>query len=163
MTQTIFNKEVIANNIFVIKPIYRTEADNNWKTGEKIAGLLTEDRKSFRDTVEIMYARTDVVDNKFTGNTTIGIVITNADLKKPALCKIAGMAQDGYARTIRPVHTSADGDSIYAVSAGNIAEKVKADQDLVGTLAAEVMSEAIIRAVKSAKSAYGFPAAEEYT
>ncbi|OUQ69348.1 peptidase [Eubacterium sp. An11] len=133
----------------------------NWKTGEKIAGLLTEDRKSFRDTVEIMYARTDVVDNKFTGNTTIGVVITNADFKKPALCKIAGMAQDGYARAIRPVHTSADGDSIYAVSVGNETGKIKADQDLVGTLAAEVMSAAIVRAVTNTESAYGFPAYRE--
>ena len=71
------------------------------------------------------------------------------------------MAQDGYARAIRPVHTSADGDSIYAVSAGNVSEKVKADQDLVGTLAAEVMSEAIMQAVTSAESAYGFPAYRE--
>lgn len=133
----------------------------NWKTGEKIAGLLTEDRKSFRDTVEMMCASTDVVDNKFTGNTTIGVVITNADLKKPALCKIASMAQDGYARAIRPVHTSADGDSIYAVSVGNETEKIKADQDLVGTLAAEVMSAAIVRAVTNAESAYGFPAYRE--
>lgn len=133
----------------------------NWKTGEKIAGLLTEDRKSFRDTVEMMCASTDVVDNKFTGNTTIGVVITNADFKKPALCKIAGMAQDGYARAIRPVHTSADGDSIYAVSVGNETEKIKADQDLVGTLAAEVMSAAIVRAVTNAESAYGFPAYRE--
>lgn len=133
----------------------------NWKTGEKIAGLLTEDKKSFRDTVEMMCASTDVVDNKFTGNTTIGVVITNADLKKPALCKIAGMAQDGYARAIRPVHTSADGDSIYAVSVGNETGKIKADQDLVGTLAAEVMSAAIVRAVTNTESAYGFPAYRE--
>jgi L-aminopeptidase/D-esterase-like protein len=66
------------------------------------------------------------------------------------------MAHDGYARSIRPVHTSADGDSIYAISAG----EVKADMDLVGTLAAEVVSEAIIRAVESAESAYGFPSAK---
>ena len=67
------------------------------------------------------------------------------------------MAQDGYARSINPVHTSADGDSIYAVSVGELA----ADQDLVGTLAAEVVSEAIIRAVESAEGAYGFPAAAD--
>ena len=108
-----------------------------------------------------MCASTEVVENKFTGNTTIGVVITNGDFGKASLCKIAGMAQDGYARAIRPVHTSADGDSIYAVSAGNVSEKVKTDQDLVGTLAAEVMSEAIIRAVTSAESAYGFPAYRE--
>ena len=67
------------------------------------------------------------------------------------------MAHDGYARSIRPVHTSADGDSIYAVSTGN----VKADQDLAGILAAEVMSEAIKKAVFSADSAYGLKAAKD--
>ncbi len=129
----------------------------DWKTGCKAAGLLTEDKKSFRRTEDLMYASTDVVENKFTGNTTIGIIVTNAGFTKPSLCKIAGMAHDGYARSIRPVHTTADGDSIYAVSVGDVA----ADQDLTGTLAAEVMSEAILRAVTSAKSAYGFPAYED--
>lgn len=129
----------------------------DWKTGCKAAGLLTEDKKSFRRTEDLMYASTEVVENKFTGNTTIGIIVTNAGFIKPSLCKIAGMAHDGYARSIRPVHTTADGDSIYAVSVGDVA----ADQDLTGTLAAEVMSEAILRAVTSAKSAYGFPAYED--
>ncbi len=126
----------------------------DWKNGQKIAGLLTEDGKGFRDTVELMSQSLDVVENKFTGNTTIGVVVTNAAFNKTQLCKIASMAHNGYARSIRPVHTSADGDSIYAVSAGT--EPV--DQDLVGTLAAEVMSEAIIRAAESAEGAYGFPA-----
>lgn len=125
----------------------------DWKTGQKIAGLLAENKKSFRSTEELMYASTKVVENKFTGNTTIGVVLTNGKFHKTSLCKIAGMAHDGFARSIRPVHTSADGDSIYAVSVGN----VSADQDLVGTLAGEVMSEAIIRAVESAESAYGYP------
>lgn len=126
----------------------------DWKTGKKIAGLLTPDKTGFRDTCELMKNNIEKVDNKFTGNTTLGIVITNAAFDKTQLCKIAGMAHNGYARSIRPVHTSADGDSIYAVSVGN----VEADQDLVGTLAAEVMSEAIIRAVTGAEGAYGFPA-----
>ena len=134
----------------------------DWRSGEKLAGLLAEDRHSFRLTEELMCADIRVVDNKFTGNTTIGIILTNADFQKPALCKIAGMAHDGYARSIRPVHTSADGDSIYAVSvAAADGTKVSADQDLVGTLAAEAMSEAITTAVKSARSAYGFPAWQE--
>lgn len=126
----------------------------DWKNGQKIAGLLTEDGKGFRDTTELMSQSLDVVENKFTGNTTIGVVVTNAAFNKTQLCKIASMAHNGYARSIRPVHTSADGDSIYAISAGN--EPI--DQDLVGTLAAEVMSEAIIRAAESAEGAYGFPA-----
>ena len=87
----------------------------------------------------------------------MAVVITNARLDKALLCKIAGMAHNGYARSIKPVHTSADGDTIYAVSAGEF----EADQDLVGTLAAEMVSEAIIRAVTSAESAYGFPSAAE--
>lgn len=125
----------------------------DWKTGKKIAGLLAEDRKTFRSTEELMYASTEIVENKFTGNTTIGVIITNGKFEKASLCKIAGMAHDGYARSIRPVHTTADGDSIYTVSVGD----VEADQDLTGVLAAEVMSEAIIRAVMSAEGAYGYP------
>ncbi|MCR5097340.1 MAG: P1 family peptidase [Lachnospiraceae bacterium] len=126
------------------------------RTGRQIAGLLTEDKKGLRSTMDIMTAGIDPVENKFAGNTTIAAVITNADFSKAQLCKIAGMAHNGYARSIRPVHTSADGDSIYAISVG----EVKADTDLVGTLAAEVVSEAIIRAVDSAEDAYGFPAAK---
>ena len=129
----------------------------DWKTGKKIAGLLTEDGKGFRDTLEYMAMDTAVKDNKFTGNTTLGVVITNASFSKSQLCKIAGMTHDGFARSIRPVHTTADGDSIYAVSVGN----VEADQDLVGSLSAVVMSEAIKRAVYSADSAYGFKSAKD--
>ena len=129
----------------------------DWKTGKQIAGLLTEDKTALRSTAQAMRARLDVVDNKFAGNTTLAVVLTNAAFDKPRLCKIAGMAHDGYARSIHPIHTSADGDSIYAVSLG----EVPADQDLVGTVAAEVVSEAITRAIRNAKSAYGFPCAAE--
>ena len=125
----------------------------DWKTGKQIAGLLSRDGKSLRRTSDYMKSRTEIVENKFAGNTTIAVVITNGDFSKSQLCKIAGMAHDGFARSISPVHTSADGDSIYAVSVGH----VPADQDLVGVLAAEVVSEAIIRAVEHAESAYGFP------
>jgi L-aminopeptidase/D-esterase-like protein len=97
------------------------------------------------------------VENKFTGNTTISVILTNARFEKPQLCKIAGMGHNGYARSIHPVHTSADGDSIYAVSLG----EVNGDQDLVGMLGAEVLSEAIIRAVDCAESAYGLPCRAE--
>ncbi len=127
------------------------------KTGQKIAGLLAVDKKSFRSTSDYMKSHLEIVENKFAGNTTVAAVMTNAGFEKAQLCKIAGMAHDGYARSIHPVHTSMDGDSIYAVSLGD----VKADQDLVGTLAAEVISEAIIRAVDTAAGAYGFPSRTE--
>ena len=124
------------------------------KTGKKIAGLLSEDKKSFRNAFEVMKSNLRVVENKFAGNTTLGVVITNAEFNKTQLCRIAGLAHNGFASSIRPVHTSADGDSIFAVSVGD----VKVDADLVGTMAADVMSEAIIRAVTSAETAYGYPA-----
>ena len=129
----------------------------DWKTGKQIAGLLTEDKTAFRSTSEHMKGSLEVVENRFVGNTTLAVVITNAAFQKAQLCKIAGMAQDGYARSIRPVHTSADGDSIYAVSVGDVA----ADQDVIGILAAEVVSEAILRAAERAESAYGYPSAAE--
>ena len=129
----------------------------DWRSGEQIAGLLTEDKSGLRSTMEYMSASIEAKDNKFTGNTTLAVVVTNAEFNKAQLCKIAGLAHNGYARSINPVHTSADGDSIYAISIGN----VSADQDLVGALGAEAVSEAVIRAVYSAESAYGIPAAAE--
>ncbi len=129
----------------------------DWKTGRQIAGLLSGDRKSLCSTAERMKENLRPAENKFVDNTTLAVVITNAAFEKAQLCKIAGMAHNGYARSIRPVHTSADGDSIYAVSAGEL----QADQDLVGMLAAEVVSEAIKKAVFAAESAYGYPAASE--
>ena len=143
----------------------------NPETGKQIAGLLTEDKKHLRSTTQYMTECRELSGNKFledpsakdgvsggdggfVGNTTLAAVITNADFAKPQLCKIAGMAHDGFARAIRPVHTSADGDSIYALSVGT----VKADMDLVGILAADVVSQAILRAVDNAEGAYGYPA-----
>lgn len=127
----------------------------DYRTGKQTAGMHIDGK--LVPTESVMYRSIDVKENKFTGNTTIGVIITNAFFDKSRLCKIAGMAQDGYARSIRPVHTSADGDSIYAVSVGD----VQADQDVVGILAAEVMSEAILRAVENAESAYGLPSMKD--
>ena len=129
----------------------------DWKNGRKVAGLLSEDKKSFRSTADVMGESFKVIKNRFTGNTTLAVLITNARFDKAALCKIAGMCHDSYARSIRPVHTSFDGDSIYAVSTGEL----EADQEVVGTIAADVISEAILKAVTGAKSAYGFPCSSD--
>ena len=87
-------------------------------------------------------------------NTTLGVVVTNAAFSKAQLCKLAGMTHNGYARAIRPVHTMADGDTIYALSLGTLT----ADISAVGTLAAYVMEKAILRAVRAAEPAFGLPA-----
>lgn len=126
------------------------------ESGVQIAGLRSADGKSLRRTSEYMIADPRIRENKFADNTTLGVVITNASFSKSQLCRIAGMAQDGMARAIEPVHTSVDGDSIYAVSVGS----VPTDQDLAGILAAQVFSEAIVRAVLCAEDGYGYPSAQ---
>ena len=86
-------------------------------------------------------------------NTVIGVVATNAKLTKAQATKVAQMAHDGLARTIRPAHTMLDGDTIFAISTRNR----KADATTVGVFAAEVMAQAIVRAVKMAGDAGGLP------
>ena len=125
----------------------------DFHTGEILAGARAEDGRSFIGTEKRLLADYEKKENRFTDNTTLGVIITNAAFNKTQLCKIAGMAQDGYARSIRPVHTSADGDTIYAVSIGN----VQADQDLVGELAADILAEAVLAAVRNAEDLCGIP------
>lgn len=132
-------------------------------TNRKLAGLLDPETGRFLDSEEAYYRQyvRDGVKNLFTGNTTIGAVITNGVFTKTQLTKIAGMAHDGYARSIRPVHTTADGDTIYAMSTG----KVRVDLNVAGTLSARAVAEAVKRAVLCAEGAYGLKAArdmEEY-
>ena len=78
-------------------------------TGKRFAGILSEDGKSLGDTRRIMWDSVEEEKNVFTGNTTIGCLITNAALTKAQCGKLASMAHDGYAAAIKPVHTSADG------------------------------------------------------
>jgi L-aminopeptidase/D-esterase-like protein len=86
-------------------------------------------------------------------NTVIGVIATNAHLEKTGAAKVAQMAHDGLARVIRPAHTLLDGDTIFALSAGN----KNADVTTVGAFAAEAMAEAILRAVQAAETAGGLP------
>lgn len=86
-------------------------------------------------------------------NTVIGVVATNAKLDKAQATKMAQMAQDGLARAIRPAHTMFDGDTIFALSTGTR----RADVSLLGAIAAEAMTEAILRAARAAKPAGGLP------
>ncbi|WP_311480946.1 P1 family peptidase [uncultured Anaerococcus sp.] len=81
-------------------------------------------------------------------NTTIGAVATNATFSKTELTKIAGMAHDGYARSINPVHTLFDGDTIFSLATN----KVEANINLVGALAAKAMSMAIANAIYASKT-----------
>ena len=115
------------------------------RTGRKVAGLLTPDRSGFADTRAAWYAIGAPTDLFTCANTTIGAVLTNGDLDKTQLTKLASMTRNAYARCIRPAGTLADGDSIYAASTGTR----PVDLNMAGVLAAEVMAEAIRRAVEA--------------
>ncbi|MEW6666007.1 MAG: P1 family peptidase [Thermodesulfobacteriota bacterium] len=115
-------------------------------TGETLAGPLNEDGTRILSTEQIMLESFAGMKNLFAGNTTIGIVATNAMLTKSQATKLASMAQDGYARTMRPAHTMFDGDTIFAMATGD----VDADLNVVGLLSARAMERAIVAAVKNA-------------
>ena len=126
-------------------------------TGAQIAGMRTEDGKSLRSSEAELWKDAEQRRDLFTGNTTIGAVLTNGAFTKAELGKIASMAHNGYARAIRPVHTTADGDSIYALSTGSAC----ADLNAAGTLAAYAMGKAIARAAMSASAMFGLPCARD--
>lgn len=91
-------------------------------------------------------------------NTTIAAIACNANLTKSEATKVAQMAHDGLARTIYPVHTMHDGDTIFTAATGGI----NAPVDLVGSHAAEVLAEAVVQAVMLAESAGGLPAFQDF-
>jgi len=92
-------------------------------------------------------------------NTTIAVVATNARLTKEQAHRMALMADDGLARAINPAHTTGDGDTVFALATGRWAGRV--DVTTVGALAAEALSEAIVRAAAQATSSGGLPAARD--
>jgi len=110
----------------------------------------------FADTLQVMKSIVGRAALGFAArqNTVIGVVATNARLDKVGTNKMAQMAHDGLARTIRPAHTMLDGDTIFALTTG----KRRADPTIVGAFAAEVTAQAIVRAVRTAQPAGGLPA-----
>lgn len=123
------------------------------RNGKQIAGLLTPEKDGLSNTLDELFRDVTLAGSLFTGNTTLGVIVTNAKFHKTQLTKIAGMTHNGYARAIRPVHTTADGDSIYALSLGEL----PGDVNVVGAMATRAMELAIVRAVRAAKPAYGLP------
>jgi L-aminopeptidase/D-esterase-like protein len=121
----------------------------------KVGPLRVGTKAYFADTLAMMKRSIgrSILGFAARANTVIGVVATNARLTKVQATKVAQMAQDGLARTIRPAHTMFDGDTIFALATG----ERKADVSLVGAFAAEVMAEAILRAVRRAKAAGALP------
>ena len=125
-------------------------------TGRVVAGVRGADGE-LADARRIL--RADAVEPPAAGaSTTIGVVATNADLTKAQATKVAQMAHDGLARTIYPVHTPFDGDTLFALATG---EHPAANLTVIGALAAEVTAEAVLRAVRRAEGLPGIPAARD--
>ncbi len=120
-------------------------------TGERLAGALNEELNGFADTEEWLIKSCSEKMDFFGRNTTIGVVATNAALTKAEASKVASMAHNGYARTIRPAHSMFDGDTIFTMATGH----VKADLTVVGLLAARVVERSVTAAVRNASSLCG--------
>lgn len=124
-----------------------------------IAKKLLKKNDIFVDSLALMQGpigRT-IFDLAAPSNTVIGVVATNAALTKTQATKVAQMAQNGLARTIRPANTMLDGDTIYALSTG----KKKINMNIIGTFAAEMVAHAILNAIHHAKSMGGVPSLAE--
>ena len=126
------------------------------RTGETIAGARAEGG-GFADARRIL--RGEPPPPREGENTTVVIVATNARLTKARAAKVARMAHDGLARAVVPSHTPSDGDTVFSLATGTLAEGFSVGQ--VGALAAEVVAEAIVRAVRSAHGLPSIPAVRD--
>jgi L-aminopeptidase/D-esterase-like protein len=135
------------------------------RTGRIVAGARRQDGPGFADIVEVM-KRTmaaaprvgDLLHDPPLRSTTLVVVATNVTLTKTQLTKVAMMANCGAARTIRPYHTTGDGDQLFAASTRRL-RRDDVNVTMIGTLAAEVVAEAVLRGVTTATSVPGWPAA----
>ncbi|MGX8835060.1 P1 family peptidase [Amedibacillus sp. YH-ame6] len=123
----------------------------DYQSNEQLAGIYDATNKQILPAEEVIYAQIEQMASITNTNTTIGVIVTNAILNKAQCTKIAGIAHNGYARSIHPVHTMSDGDTIFVVSTG----EVEANLDAIGVMACDVMAKAVNRAVKETTGAYG--------
>ena len=133
---------IVAVNCFgdVIDPV----------SGEIIAGAIKDNK--FVNTSSVLISKYDNKKNYFSGNTTLGIIITNGNFNKAQCTKISSMAHNAYGKTMKPAHTMYDGDTIFTMATGEI----EADISSVGMIAEIVMEKAIMNAIKEADSLHGF-------
>jgi len=120
------------------------------QTGELLAGArVSADSRALLDIRQAQLDGHEIAKPQTGSNTTIGVVATDAVLTKPQAHRLAQVAHDGLARSIRPVHTPMDGDTLFALGTGTSGQA--ADMMLLSTLAAEVTAMAVVNAVRAAK------------
>ncbi|MBX3011159.1 MAG: P1 family peptidase [Caldilineaceae bacterium] len=130
------------------------------RTGQLVAGARRADGTGFAD-ITATFAGGAMTQRDSWGlrNTTLGVVATNVALNKSSATKFAQMAQTGLPRAIRPVHTPVDGDIVFGLSLG----EQQGDLNVIGAVAADLLSMAIVRAVLAAETLYGMPAAQDWS
>jgi len=128
------------------------------QTGRVVAGTRNADG-SLADTRVLLRGGAALSGPGPLENTTLGVVATNARLTKAQMQRVALMADDGLARAIYPVHTMSDGDTMFSLATGLWAGT--ADVSRIGALAADVVAEAVVRAVSQADSLAGFSSARQ--
>ena len=111
-------------------------------TGRILAGARDPDTLKFIDSRRFLLGN-GAPGDAVAGNTTIGVIATNARLNKEQANKIASMAHDGLALAIRPVHTMLDGDTLFTLAPGDI----EADVNVIGTAAVEAVARAGVNGV----------------
>jgi L-aminopeptidase/D-esterase-like protein len=127
-------------------------------TGRVVAGVRTPDGRGLAD-ARVLMRQGGAAMGSSGDNTTLAVVATNRTLTKAQATRVAQMAHDGLARTIHPVHTPADGDTVFALSTGT--DDGPADVGRIGALAAEALAEAVLRAVRLATGLPGYPAVRD--
>lgn len=125
-------------------------------TGEIIAGTLNEEKNNFADSKELIL-KTSKEKNFFSGNTTLGVIITNAKLNKVETNRIASHSHNGLARTMSPAHTEYDGDTIFTMATG----EVKTPLNMVKIMAVKSVEDAVVNGIKNAAGLAGYPSIED--
>jgi L-aminopeptidase/D-esterase-like protein len=128
------------------------------RSGRVVAGARTADGRGLENPFDLV-RRGVLPPGPAREHTTIGVVATNARLTKAQARKVAEMAHDGIARAIVPSHTPADGDTLFVLATGRLGGDTH--PGVVGSLAAEAVSDAILRAVRLARGLPGYPAVSD--
>jgi L-aminopeptidase/D-esterase-like protein len=128
-------------------------------TGRAVAGVRTPDGRALEDVRGLLRAGEARPPVRGGESTTIGVVATNARLTQAQATKVAQMAHDGIARAVVPAHTPYDGDTIFVLATGTA--DTAPELLTIGALAADMATDAILRAVRAAKGIEGYPAARD--
>ncbi|WP_422485672.1 P1 family peptidase [Gudongella sp. DL1XJH-153] len=147
---------VRAGNLTVSAIVIVNSFGDIFHKNTQIAGVYDYKDNKMLNTEFIMKQSTERIQFSNT-NTTIGVVATNAILTKAEGNKVAQTAHNGLARTINPVHTAVDGDTLFVMATN----KVQADINLVAMLSAEAVEKAVVNAVLSASPYKGMKTANE--